>query len=80
MTNDLGHDGMSSSALWGASWVLGILAVGCAVRLATFAADGTQVHSEHFVWLILGVLAGAFSAACTVLTGLRSMEQRMTRN
>jgi len=77
MSDDLGDDGFDPSTLWGLSWFLGLGATVCAVRLAMYAADGQSVQSEHFVWLIVGVLAGVFSAACAVLAGLKAAERRL---
>jgi hypothetical protein len=77
MSDDLGDDGFDSSTLWGLAWFLAIGALVCVVRLATYAADGVGVQSEHFVWLIVGVLAGVFSAACAVLAGLKAAERRL---
>ncbi|MGZ4487292.1 MAG: hypothetical protein ACXVW1_05125, partial [Nocardioides sp.] len=55
------------------------VAAGSFVRLLTYAADGTQVQTELFVWLLLGVFASAFSAACAVLAGVKNAELRLAR-
>src|SRR4051812_11184837 len=64
MDQGVDDDGLTAHGLWAWAWVLGIVAVGCLLRLASYAADGTPVQTELFVWLLLGAIAGAFSACC----------------
>ena len=72
-------DGLTGNGLWALAWLLGIVAAGCLLRLLTYAAHGELVQTELFVWLLLGALAGVFSASCAVLAGIKSVEQRLTR-
>jgi hypothetical protein len=53
------------------------VAAGSLLRLLTYAADGTPVQTELFVWTLLGAISGAFSACCAVLAGVTSAERRI---
>jgi hypothetical protein len=66
--------------LWACGWALGLLAIGSRVRLLSYAAGGAPVQTELFVWVLLGTIAGAFSACCAVLAGVKSVEQRLSRH
>ena len=79
MTNDLVDNGLTCNQLWAAAWLLGLGALGSAVRLAAYAADGARVQVELFVWLLLGIVAAVFSACCAVLAGIKSAELRMSQ-
>jgi hypothetical protein len=78
MNEDVSDDGLSVHGLWAWAWVLGIAAGGSLLRLLTYAADGAPVQTELFVWVLLGVIAAAFSACCAVLAGIKSVERRLT--
>ena len=69
--------GLSVTALWTCSWLLGLVAAGCLIRMLTYAAGGVPVHAEFFVWVLIGAVAAAFSAGCAVLVGVKSAEQRL---
>lgn len=78
MSDGLDDNGITAHGLWACAWVLGIVAGCCLLRLLTYAADGVHVQAELFVWLLVGTVAGAFSACCAVLAGIKAMEQRLT--
>jgi hypothetical protein len=44
-----------------------------------YAADDARVQTELFVWLLIGVVAAAFSACCAVLAGVKAAETRLSR-
>jgi hypothetical protein len=73
-------DGLTVRGLWAWSWVLGIVAVGSLVRMIVYAAHGVPVHTEFFVWVLLGAVASAFSACGAVLAGIKSVEARLTQH
>jgi len=79
VTDELSDDGLTINGLWGTAWVLGLVAAGSLLRLATYAADGVSVQTELFVWLLLGAIAAAFSACCAVLAGVKAAERRLSR-
>lgn len=79
MNDDFADHGLTVNGLWATAWCLGLVAAGSLVRLLTYAADGTPVQTELFVWLLLGTLTGVFSACCAVLAGVKSAERRLSR-
>ncbi len=79
MNDGLIDDGLTANGLRAWAWVLGIVAAGSLVRLLTYAADGAPVHTELFVWVLLGTIAGVFSACCALLAGIKSVERRLAR-
>lgn len=78
MTDDLYDGGLSARGLWLTSWLLGVIAVGSLVRLLAYAGDASDVQAEALVWVLLGAIAAAFSAACAVLAGVKETEHRLT--
>ena len=80
MTGDLEDHGPTINALWACAWALGLLATGSLVRLLSYAAGGTPVQTELFVWVLIGTMASTFSACCAVLVAVKSVEQRLSRH
>ena len=78
MSENLGDKGFSINTLWGTAWVLGIVAFGSLLRLVDYAVDGARVEADLFVWLLVGAIASAFSAACVVLVAVKSVERRLS--
>ena len=79
MTDTLEDNGLTINGLWATAWVMGIAAAGSLARLVTYAANGTPVQTELFVWVLIGTMTGAFSACCAVLAGVKSAEQRLSQ-
>lgn len=78
MTYEEQDEGFTGSQLWGMAWVLGLLAGGAWLRVAVLVS-----HSPHSLTIRVGLLlavaamASVFSAACVVLTGVKSAEHRI---
>ncbi len=70
-------DGFTAGELWGLAWALGAFAVLAWVRVA-FLLDHypRPLSSELGLWLGAAVLASVFAAACTVLSGFKSVAGR----
>jgi hypothetical protein len=79
MTRSPYDDGIGINGLRGVGWVLGVVAVGSFLRLLTYAANGTPVQTELFVWVLLGTISAVFSASCAVIAGIKSAELRLAR-
>lgn len=79
MNDELTDDGPSTTGLWATGVVLGLVAGGCFIRLLTYATADNPVQTDMFVWLLLGALAGGYSACCAVLVGIRSAEGRLAQ-
>ena len=77
VNDDLYDSGPSARGLWATSWLLGLVAAGCLIRLLTYAASDVNVQPELFVWLLVGAIAAVFSAACAVLAGIKNAEHRL---
>ncbi len=70
-------DGFTARELWGIAWLLGLLGVAAWVLAATFLNDVDAVTRKLGLVVGVAVLASVFSAACTVLSGLKAAEARL---
>lgn len=79
MRDELADNGLNIKGLWLMAWALGAIAFGSFMRLLTYAGDDARVQPELLVWMLIGTRAGAFSASCAVLVGVKSAEQRLVQ-
>ena len=77
MRDELADKGLDITGMRVTAWALGVIAVGSLFRLFSYAGNDTPVQAELFAWVLIGALAGAFSAGCAVLAGVKSTEQRL---
>ena len=77
MRDELADEGPDITGMRTMAYALGVIAFGSLMRLLIHAGNDSRVQAELFVWLLIGALAGAFSACCAVLVGVKSAEQRL---
>lgn len=76
--NDAEDQGFTVTHLRVAAWVMGLVAAGCLVRLASYPGpdDGASLDPWMLVWLLAGMLAGIASACAAVIVAIKLVERR----